>query len=297
VISEHKESYRVKNENGEYLGKITGKQIFKAVLREDYPAEGDWVEITVPDNERVVIQKILPRKTIIKRRGVGKNEVQVIASNVDVVFVVQSLDKDYSLNRFERYFAIAKEGGVKAAIILNKADLATREELEFKKAEIKDRFPDTDFILTSTVTSDGLERLKSYMRVAKTYCFLGSSGVGKSSLINKLIGQEILKTKEISVGTDRGKHTTTSREMFFLENGAIVIDNPGMREVGMAGNQAGIDSSFDEINNLAKGCKYPDCAHIHEPGCQVLAALNSGELDEGKYKNYINLKKERNTTA
>jgi ribosome biogenesis GTPase len=175
VIAEYKEAYRVKSVNGEYFGKITGKQIFKASTREDYPAVGDWVAISVPDNEHAVIRELLPRKTIIKRRGAGKNETQVIAANVDVVFVVQALDKDYSLNRFERYFAIAKDGGVKPAIILNKADLASREELESKRVEIKERFVDADFILTSTVTNDGLEKLESYMQAGMTYCFLGSS--------------------------------------------------------------------------------------------------------------------------
>jgi ribosome biogenesis GTPase / thiamine phosphate phosphatase len=292
VITEYKEAYKVKNENGEYLGKITGKQIFNASSREDYPAVGDWVAITVPDSEHAVIHKFFPRKTIIKRKQAGKNETQIIASNIDVAFVVQAVDNDYSLNRFERYFAIVKDGGVKPAIILNKTDLASKEELESKSAEIKDRFSDVDFILASIVTNDGLEKLESYMQAGKTYCFLGSSGVGKSSLINKLIGQEILKTKEINIGTDRGKHTTTRREMFFLENGSIVVDNPGMREVGMSDNQAGIDNSFDEIRNLAKGCKYPDCTHTREPGCQVLLALASGKINESQYSNYIDLKKE-----
>jgi ribosome biogenesis GTPase / thiamine phosphate phosphatase len=292
VTAEFRGAYRVKNEKGEYLGKVTGKQIFSASGREDFPAVGDWVAISVPDSEHAVIHAIFPRKTIIKRKQAGKNETQIIAANIDVAFIVQAVDNDYSLNRFERYFAIVKDGGVKPAIILNKSDLASKEELESKRTEIKERFSDVDFILASTVTNDGLEKLESYIQAGKTYCFLGSSGVGKSSLINKLIGQEVLKTKEISIGTDRGKHATTRREMFFLENGGIVVDNPGMREVGMADNQAGIDSSFDEIRNLAKGCKYPDCTHTQEPGCKVLKALNSGGLDKAKYANYINLKKE-----
>lgn len=292
VTSEHKEAYRVKNENGEYLGRITGKQIFKAVSREDFPAVGDWVEITVPDEEHAVIQVILPRKTIIKRKKSGKNETQIIAANVDVAFVVQAVDNDYSLNRFERYFAIIKDGRVKPAIILNKIDLASQEELVQKKSEIKNRFGEVDLILTSTLASNGLVGLESYIEKGKTYCFLGSSGVGKSTLINKLIGQEVLKTNEISIGTDRGKHTTTRREMFFLPSGGIVIDNPGMREVGMTDAAAGINESFDEIINLAKDCRYGDCTHIQEPGCRVLAALNSGQLNQAKYENYIGLKKE-----
>jgi ribosome biogenesis GTPase / thiamine phosphate phosphatase len=292
VIAEYKEAYRVKNINGEYLAKITGKQIFNASSREDYPAVGDWVTIAIPDNEHAVIHAILPRKTIIKRKYGGKNEAQVIAANIDAAFIVQAVDGDYSLNRFERYFAIAENGGVKPIIILNKADLASKEELKLKIAEVKNRFADTDFILASTVTNDGLEKLESYIEKDKTYCFLGSSGVGKSTLINKLIGKEVIKTNEVSFRTDRGKHTTTQRGIFFLENGGIVVDNPGMREVGMADTEAGINNFFDEITNFAKGCKYSDCTHTQELGCKVLAALNSGELDEAKYSNYISLKKE-----
>jgi len=234
----------------------------------------------------------LPRRTIIKRKAIGKNEMQIIATNIDVAFVVESVDGDYNLNRFERYFAIANAGGIKPAIILNKIDLISREELDLKLAQIRNRFSDVDFIFTSTITDEGLDKLKTYIVKGKTYCFLGSSGVGKSSLINKLLGENIIKTEDISIRTDRGKHATTNREMYFLENGGIVIDNPGMREVGMTDTSVGIDNLFDEIIVLAKKCRYTDCTHIHEPGCEVLSALESGELDAGKYASYIGLKKE-----
>jgi len=292
VIVEHKGAYRVRNANGEYLAKITGKQIFNASSREDYPAVGDWVAITEIDAERAVIHEVLPRKTIIKRKYVNQNESQIIATNIDVAFVIESINRDYSLNRFERYFAIAKNGSIKPAIILNKIDLISNEELDSKLNQIKNRFNDIDVFPTSTITDEGLDELKTYIVKGKTYCFLGSSGVGKSSLINKLIGENIIKTKNINLHTGRGKHATTSREMYFLRKGGIVIDNPGMREVGMTDTSIGIDSLFDEITTLAKKCKYVDCTHTHEPGCEVLSALKSGELDESKYSNYISLKKE-----
>ena len=292
VTAEYKGAYKVINQNGEFLAKITGKQMFNASSREDYPAVGDWVAITALDAERAIINGVLPRRTMIKRKYSNKNETQIIATNIDVAFVVESVDRDYNLNRFERYFAIANDGGVGPAIILNKIDLISEEELDSKLAQLKNRFRNTDIVLTSTITNEGLDELKAHIASGKTYCFLGSSGVGKSSLINKLLGENIIKTEEISLGTGRGKHATTNREMYFLRNGGIVIDNPGMREVGMTDTSAGIDSLFDDITALSHKCKYVDCTHIHEPGCAVLSALESGKLDEGKYSNYISLKKE-----
>jgi ribosome biogenesis GTPase len=292
VIVEYKGAYKVKNVSGEYFAKITGKQMFNALSREDYPAVGDWVAISELDRERAVIHRVLPRRTIIKRKYSNKNETQVIATNIDMAFIVESIGRDYNLNRFERYFTIANAGNVKTAMILNKIDLISKEELNSKLAQIKNRFNDINIFPTSTITNEGLDKLKTYISRGKTYCFLGSSGVGKSSLINKLLEVNVVKTKTINLRTGRGKHVTANREMYFLKNGGIVIDNPGMREVGMTDITVGIDNLFDEITALAKKCRYVDCAHIYEPGCEVLSALKSGKLDKGKYSNYINLKKE-----
>ena len=316
VISESKEAYNVKNAKGEYIAKITGKLMFNAVSREDYPAVGDWVAITDPDDNRAVIQGILPRLTVIKRKYRDKNKAgekdrtQVIATNIDTAFVVESVDRDYNLNRFERYFAITENSGVKPAIILNKIDLLSREELAERLTQLRNRFPDIDMILTSTVNGEGLDELKRYIIKGKTYCFLGSSGVGKSSLINRLLGENAIKTGDVSSYSGRGKHITTARQMYFLpalrslgegeENGpdaavgtgGIVIDNPGIREVGMTDVNQGIDVFFDEITALAQKCKFTDCTHTREPGCEVLNALKLGKLEEKKYSNYINLKKE-----
>jgi ribosome biogenesis GTPase / thiamine phosphate phosphatase len=298
VICEFKEAYKVKNTNGERFAKITGKQMFEASSREDYPAVGDWVAITELEDDRAVIHAVLPRLTEIKRKygdrnkAGDKDEIQIVAANIDVAFVVEAVDRDYNLNRFERYFAIAENGGVKPAIILNKIDLLSRETLNELFLQLGKRFPAVDVIPTSAVNGEGLDALKRYIAKGKTYCFLGSSGVGKSSLINTLLGESAIKTGDVSSHSGRGKHVTTGRQMYFLENGGIVIDNPGMREVGMSDVNQGIDAVFNDITALAQQCKYTNCTHIHEPGCAVVEALKSGKLDEEKYSNYLNLKKE-----
>lgn len=292
VVTEHKGVYKVKNAESEYLAKIKGRQMFEAMSREDFPAVGDWVAIVQADKEQSVIQAVLPRKTVIKRKYNNRDETQIIATNIDTAFIIEAVDRDYNLNRIERYVAIARDGGIEPVVIINKIDLISQEELDLKLAEIKSRLGEVEIIATSNLTEEGLENLKKYIIKNKTYCFLGSSGVGKSSLINKLLGEEIIKTESIGEHSGRGKHATTAREMYFLSEGGIVIDNPGVREVGMTDTKVGIDESFDDIVALVKDCKYVDCTHVHEPDCAVLSALEAGEIDEGKYANYINLKKE-----
>jgi len=300
VIAEHKGVYKVKNENGEFLAKVTGKQMFDALSREDYPAVGDWVIIDELLENLAVIKEILPRKTIIKRKQVGKESVQIIATNIDVAFIVESVGRDYNLNRFERYFSLAKDGGVKPVVVLNKIDLISNDELQVVLAQLKDRFPDIGVIPTSVVEDSDLSELKDYIESDKVYCFLGSSGVGKSSLINKLIGKDVIKTENVGSHSARGVHATTSRQMYFLparaggESGGVVVDNPGMRQVGMADVSEGIDTNFDEITKLSPECKYNDCTHTHEKSCKVLSAIESGEIAKDKYLNYLSLKKESN---
>ncbi|HAF96340.1 MAG: ribosome small subunit-dependent GTPase A [Elusimicrobia bacterium GWF2_52_66] len=292
VIAEYKETYRVKNENGEFPAKITGKQMHQAKSREDYPAVGDWVAISELEVNWAVIYGVLPRKSLLKRKTSGKFSIQVIATNIDVAFAIESMDRDYNLNRFERYCALAKDGGIEPSIILNKTDLISAAELEEKTAQIRKRFKNVEIFTTSVTSDHGIAELRSRISQTKTYCFLGSSGVGKSSLINKLLGSNATKIKAIGELTGRGKHTTTTREMYFLNNGGIIIDNPGLREVGMADSIIGIDTVFDGISTLSEKCRFKDCTHTHEPGCAVKVSVETGELDENRFSNYLKLKKE-----
>lgn len=292
VVAEYREAYRIRNKEGEFLAKVTGKHMFNAINRADYPAVGDWVTIEkLPDN-KAIIRSILPRKTILKKKYSNKQENQIIATNIDTAFIVESMDRDYNLNRFERFIVITVEGKITPVIIINKTDLISKVELKNRINKIQSRFTSVNVIATSTFISEGLDDLKNYIVQGKTYCFLGSSGVGKSSLINKLLQKNEIKTREISLVTGKGKHTTTTREMYFLKNGGLVIDNPGTREVGIAGSDVGIEEVFDNINNLSKKCRFSDCTHTHEPGCIILVAVQKGKLDKDKYANFIKLKNE-----
>ncbi|NTU72696.1 ribosome small subunit-dependent GTPase A [Candidatus Roizmanbacteria bacterium] len=302
VVAEYKEAYRVRGVNGEFLARVTGKHRFIATTREDYPAVGDWVSIEELPEEMAIIWGILPRKTLLKRkRSLSrkttvsdgfKQEEQIIAANIDSAFIVESLDRDYNLNRLERYLVLVTEGNITPVIILNKADLIPQAELELRVSQIQGRLGSIHVIATSVIKDQGLDELRRYIETGKTYCFLGSSGVGKSSLINKLLGTEEIKTRAISLSVERGRHTTTTREMYFLETGGIVIDNPGTREVGITNADTGLNTVFNEINRLSRKCKYSDCSHSNEPGCAVLRAVAEEQIDRDQYDNYIKLKAE-----
>ena len=291
IISEHKGLYVLRNEVHEFSAKITGKMMFTASSREDYPAVGDWVLTKKSDKNSYVIQEILPRRTLLQRKSIGDFDSQIIASNIDVAFIVQSIVRDYSLNRIERYLALVKTGNINPIIVLNKIDLLSDVDLKIKISEIKTRFNNIDVYVTSTVTGKGIDDLKNSTRQGLTYCFIGSSGVGKSSIINAFLGKDLIKTGEIS-SANRGKHVTSSREIYILENGGLLIDTPGMREIGILDADAGIQNVFSEIDELSQGCRFSDCSHTNEPGCTVLENVISGNLDKDVYDNYIKLLKE-----
>jgi len=292
VVAQYRGKYRVKNDENEFWAEITGKMMFFAGSKTDYPVVGDIVRISELEPDHAVIREILPRKTALSRKAPGKDEVQPIAANIDMAFVVQAVDRDFNLNRIERYLTIIKAGKIGPAILLNKIDLISKDELNDKLTQIKDRFRGIEVITTSVVDRSGIESLRKAIKKGRAYCLVGSSGSGKSSLINELLGKELIKTNTISTATKKGRHTTTHRELFVLQNGGMVVDNPGIREVGVADAGEAVAGVFGEISELATGCKFADCTHINEPGCAILAALRSGKLSEAKYLNYIKLKKE-----
>ncbi|MFH2034526.1 MAG: ribosome small subunit-dependent GTPase A [Candidatus Margulisiibacteriota bacterium] len=292
VIAQYRGKYRVRSGTHEFWAEITGKMMFSAESQADDPIVGDNVEISQMADDQAIIDKILPRKSFLQRNAAGKDKLQPIAANIDAAFVVQAVDRDFNLNRFERYLTIINAGKIKPMIILNKIDLVPEEDLAKKVDQIKARFKDVTVETLSAAQSTGIEELKRAIEHGKIYCFVGSSGVGKSSIINKLLGQELLKTKMISASTKKGKHVTTHRELFVLDNGGMVIDNPGIREVGVGDAGDAVDNVFGEISELAKHCKFDDCTHDHEPGCAVRAAVKDGRISKEQYNSFMKLKKE-----
>jgi len=290
VTAEHKGVYEVISIDGECRATVTGKRMLTASSRSDYPAVGDWVIIKDDASDAKVIDDILPRRTMLRKKYGGKDQAQLIAANVDVVFIVESIDRDYSLNRFERYLVLAREGGIRPVIILNKSDLIDEADLNIKIEEIHERFGDIEVLSTSALSDNGLDLLKTYIKKGLTYSFLGSSGAGKSSLINKILDQDIIETSSIGEKSGRGKHTTTARQMYFTKSGSII--NPGSREVGIVDATIGVEEVFSGIEDIASTCRFTNCKHLKEPGCAVIQALSTGVINSAQYENYQKLRKE-----
>ncbi len=293
VIKEFKEQYVVINDEGEFSAEITGKLRFSAQCREDYPAVGDWVCITPYDDGYALIHEILPRISILERKAVNEyGEKQLMATNIDVAFIMQAVDYDFNLNRIERYISVVFSGKILPIILLSKIDLISQEELDEKINQIKERHHNVQVMSLSNISGEGITEIQKFMDTGKTYCILGSSGVGKSSLLNNLMGKEVLKVNQISDATHKGKHTTTHRELVILKSGGVLIDTPGMREIGLTDSIDGVEETFDDIHNLSLNCNFKDCTHDNEPGCAVLKAIDEKKLDEKKYQNYLKMKKE-----
>lgn len=293
VILEHKERYVVATEKGEYDAEITGNLRFSAKSREDFPAVGDWVSLTIYDPDFSIIHHILPRSSVLTRQAAGQpTEKQVIAANIDYALLVQATDRDFNLNRLERYLTICHASGVSSIIVLTKTDLIDKPILTGLIDKVRQREKGIPVFAISNETMEGLDALKRIIEKGKTFCMLGSSGVGKSTIINRLSGRAAMQTGAISDSTGKGRHLTSHRELIVLENGGILIDNPGMREVGMADQEEGLDFAFDLILQRAPDCRFKDCTHANEAGCAVIAAVESGELDSDVLDNYLKLQRE-----
>ncbi|HWS01616.1 MAG TPA: ribosome small subunit-dependent GTPase A [Prolixibacteraceae bacterium] len=294
VVSEHKERYIIKTTGGEFEAEITGNMRFTAKSREDFPAVGDWVALTTYDADFAVIHKIFPRFSIIRRQAVGQfGEIQIIAANIDFAFIVQSADRDFNINRIERYLTICNSSGVSPIILLSKIDLIDKQQISSILEHIKNRVKNIPVIALSNESQDGYDLINAAIKKGKTYCMLGSSGVGKSTLLNNLSGKNIMRTDTISQRTNKGRHVTSHRELIILENGGILVDNPGMREVGIADSASGLEITFDTIVSLSKNCRFKDCTHTGETGCSVLEALEKGEIDSFSYENYRKMEREK----
>jgi ribosome biogenesis GTPase len=294
VTQEHRERYIVSTGDDEYDAEITGNLRFTALTRSDFPAVGDWVTMIVYDSNMAVIHKVLPRKSVLERQSVGKTgEKQIISANIDAALIVQSIDNNFNINRLERYLTICYSSGIEPVLIISKIDLVDDNGIESVKRELSTREKKIKSILFSNTSLEGLDQILELMQKSKTYCVVGSSGVGKSTLINNLMKKNVLKTAPISQSTNKGRHVTSHRELFVLDNGSIIIDTPGMKELGITDNLNGIKTTFEEIFNMTLKCKFPDCTHTKEAGCAVLDALDKKNIDEESLENFRKIQREQ----
>jgi len=294
VIAVNKENYIIRNTSKEMLAEITGKMMYEAESNLDLPVVGDWIYAEFFNQDTfAIIRKILPRKSLLKRKVAGqKIEYQPIASNIDIAFIVQSSDFDFNLRRLERYLIMANENNIIPVILLSKLDLVSPEALEREIDKTKSLNPDYEIIAFSNETSEGLDDIRNILQQGKTYCLLGSSGVGKTTLINRLIGYNIFRTDTVREKDGKGKHITARRQLIILEQGGMIIDTPGMRELGQIGVEKGLSETFRDIIDLAQNCHFKDCTHTNETGCAVVTAIETGELSIKRYQNYLKIRKE-----
>lgn len=294
VVSVHKNSYTVTKGEQEIFAELSGNLLYGIESSIDLPTTGDWVYADFYDEDtHAIIYGVFPRKTLLKRKTAGKQiDFQLIAANIDVAFIIQSLNENFNLRRLERYLVMVNESGIEPVILLSKCDLVPIEEINEIKEKVLSIAPKTIVIEFSNLNRENIDSIIGSLRCGYTHCLLGSSGVGKTTLLNSIIGNERFETRTVSKIQSKGRHTTTSRQLVRLESGAMIIDTPGMRELGSMSADEGIDETFSEILNLSQRCKFSNCSHTNEKGCAILAAIESGDLSEQRYQNYLKMKKE-----
>jgi ribosome biogenesis GTPase len=294
IVAVNKDSYVVRNANTDVFAELTGKLLFRAESPLDYPTVGDWVYVQYfNDHTFAIIEEIFPRKSILHRKTSGKKiEYQLIAANINTALIIQSLDFNFNIRRMERYLTMINEGQIEPVVLLSKSDLISSTEVSDKMSQVNRLMPGIEILAFSNLNKSDINDLKVFFKPGRTYCFLGSSGVGKTTLLNNLIGEEIYVTKTISEKTSKGRHATTSRQLHILKNGAMIIDTPGMRELGNIDVESGIEQTFDEIVHLTDQCRFNDCTHTTEDGCAILIALKNGTISQERFENYQKMLKE-----
>jgi ribosome biogenesis GTPase len=294
VVQVNKSNYRISDGRQERIAEVSGKFLFTVETSLDYPTVGDWVVVQCFDDDSMaIIHNVLPRKSVLKRKDPGKTvEFQLIAANLDFALIMQSVDANFNLNRLERYLVMILDSKIQPIIVLSKTDLLSDQELSDIREQIH-RFHDHYLILpVSNVTADGLDTLQQTLQPYKTYCLLGSSGVGKTTLLNTLIGEHRFDVNEVREKDHKGRHTTVSRQLIRLDSGSLFIDTPGMRELGNFAIDTGLEETFDDIVSRGRHCRYKDCTHTHEAGCAVKEAVEQGVIDPNRYDNYLRIQKE-----
>jgi ribosome biogenesis GTPase / thiamine phosphate phosphatase len=293
VIAVDRDRFMIGTEFGPVPAELAGKLSYFAETTEDMPCVGDWVLVDYYDNNsHAVVHDILPRKTILRRKSSGTRvDFQLIAANIDVAFIVQSCDVDYNLNRLDRYMVMTRDGGIDSILLLTKSDLVDDSNLAYLIAEVR-REHSINVIPLSSTSGAGYDRLTYTLEKGKTYCLIGSSGVGKSTILNKLLGKQEFVTDTVREKSGKGRHTTTRRQLVVLDNGALFVDTPGMRELGMLGFGLGIDESYEDVAAISGRCRFADCTHTTEKGCAVLVSVAEGELTAERFQNYLKLMKE-----